>query len=175
MLHTIQEENTALPVSASARKPAASQLWNVIEFSRQFPELTLSLVTELNGAEQRRRKIPAVEELEFPPLIVPDLRELRPKLQEQQEEDVEEEIALFAAGRLPPPESPPADQKKGKTQIWQYLLTLFTSVIVCFGSTVPNACSPRQLDCKHAPFARRTVHADHAMMGLDDMLGNGQP
>ncbi|CAK8723318.1 MAG: hypothetical protein CDV28_10392 [Candidatus Electronema aureum] len=133
---TTSARKTTPPSSKSAEhgnSPTANQLWSVIEFSRQFPDLTLSLVADLKATElaatKRIQTEESAEQLEFPPLVVPDLKERRTQKRQHdpsEDEDIEKEIALFAAGELPPePLLPPVTSPKEKMQIWQYLLTFF--------------------------------------------------
>ncbi|WP_417910255.1 hypothetical protein [Candidatus Electronema sp. PJ] len=121
--------------TAEERKsPTADQLWNAIEFSRQFPELTLCLVAELKISEQvsnnRIEVSTPAEPLEFPSLIASDPREFRAH-GKKPEEEVEQEIALFAAGKLLPPEPElPVPPKKEKAQLWRYLLSFFAMLFL---------------------------------------------
>jgi hypothetical protein len=87
---------------------SAVQLLNVLEFSRQFPELTLHLAAarksdahlDETAASDSSEQLP-----QFPLLIAPDPREIRASLfdQSNQKQAEEDEFALFAAGCLPPP------------------------------------------------------------------------
>ncbi|MCW5198923.1 hypothetical protein VU06_04165, partial [Desulfobulbus sp. F3] len=88
-------------------------------------------LAEQASGKQIRTAAPA-EPLEFPPLIAPDLRELRPHGQKKRsEEDLEKEIALFSVGKLPPLEvaQTPVDPQK-KLHAWQYLLTFLVAAIL---------------------------------------------
>ena len=119
---------TKKPSSDGTARPIDSQLWNVIEFSRQFPELTLFIVADSKAAELKARRLTDDELLEFPPLVAPDPKELHSQIQKRQDEQPAEELALFAEGKLPPPELPPP-QKTEKMQFWRYLLAFFAIVL----------------------------------------------
>jgi hypothetical protein len=124
---TVQASESDLPLSKA-------QLLSVLEFSRQFPELTLHLATVRHGDEENKLAAPQIgykEPLEFPPLVAPDPREIKPRVsgdsdkEEPEHSASEDEFALFAAGRLPPPE--PAgkqEEQKKKKKIWKLLLPL---------------------------------------------------
>jgi hypothetical protein len=137
MQETSSSVRKKMPSSGTAEHrndPTSGQLWSVMEFSRQYPELTMYLVADLQAAERAdATRIQADEPLEFPPLVAPDPRELWAHAHKKQheEEDIEEELALFAAGKLPPePLPPPATPPKETKHIWQYLLTFFTLVLM---------------------------------------------
>lgn len=124
----------ALSGKAAGKAPSASQLWSVIEFSRQFPDLTMCLVADLHNAGQadgQNRKIEAaLEELRFPALSAFDPREQRQKKPLEAPAPAAappEEIDLFAAGRLLPDTllSPPPRRQERKT-LWRHLLSLFS-------------------------------------------------
>ncbi|WP_417912464.1 hypothetical protein [Candidatus Electronema sp. TJ] len=114
--------------------PSAEQLWSTIEFSRNFPELTLYLAADVKArrlAERKRLQLSDHDEpLEFPPLVAPDPRELRPAhpLPEKQAQapPLNETLELFASGQLPPSESaaPPPDSsgEHGKKSFWRNIL-----------------------------------------------------
>ncbi|MGX9728628.1 MAG: hypothetical protein ACTFAK_15350 [Candidatus Electronema sp. VV] len=131
--HSAAEAEQALSSKASEKAPSASQLWSVIEFSRQFPDLTMCLVADLNNAgladEQKKTQFEAaLEDLRFPVLAAPDPRELL-RLQKKPQEPQPaaapaEEIVLFAAGKLPP-DTPPTGRQEKKT-LWRHLLSLFS-------------------------------------------------
>lgn len=131
--HSAAEAEQALSGKASEKAPSLGQLWSVIEFSRQFPDLTMCLVADLNNAaladEQKKTQLEAaLEELRFPVLAAPDPRELR--LQKRPQEPppaaapTEEQITHFAAGNLPP-DTPPLGRQEKKT-LWRHLLSLFS-------------------------------------------------
>lgn len=131
--HSAAEAEQTLSSKASEKAPSISQLWSVIEFSRQFPELTMCLVADLNNAalsaEQKRQRFEAaLDELRFPALTALDPRELRQKRQPEQQPAAApaEDIALFAAGRLPPDLPAPAVRRQKKT-LWRHLLSLFSA------------------------------------------------
>lgn len=137
MQETSSSARKKMPSSSTAEHrndPTSGQLWSVMEFSRQYPELTMYLVADLQAVERvNATGIQADEPLEFPPLVAPDPRELWAHAHKKQheEEDIEEELALFAAGKLPPePLLPPATPSKETKHIWQYLLTFFALVLM---------------------------------------------
>lgn len=137
MQETSSSVRKKMPSSGTAEyrnDPTSGQLWSVMEFSRQYPELTMYLVADLQTAERAdAMRIQADEPLEFPPLVAPNPRELWAHAHKKQhnEEDVEEELALFAAGKLPPKPLPPsATPPKETKHIWQYLLTFFALVLM---------------------------------------------
>jgi len=102
--------------------PTATQLWSVIEFSREFPDLTQFLAADINTAElsatQLCRSLPE-EPLEFPSLVALDPKELRSQTQKRRQEEEQP-----AASTVP--------QQEEKLHFWRYLLTLFASLIVLF-------------------------------------------
>lgn len=87
---------------------AVLQLLSVLEFSRQFPELTLHLAAarkhddhvDATAASDSSEQLP-----QFPPIAAPDPRKIRSSLFDKSTENKaeEDEFALFAAGCLPPP------------------------------------------------------------------------
>ncbi len=130
--------NEAKPESEA--RPSNAQLLSVIEFSRQFPELTLHLATVPHGDEEKNQVISqgsTCELLEFPPLLAPDPREIKPRLPEADSggapsnDASDDEFALFAAGRLPPPEPARSqDEQKKKKKFWKLLLPLTLLLLV---------------------------------------------
>uniref|UniRef100_UPI004056A006 hypothetical protein n=1 Tax=Candidatus Electronema sp. TaxID=2698783 RepID=UPI004056A006 len=118
---------------AAGKTPSVSQLWSVIEFSRQFPDLTMCLVADLHNAGQtdgrsRKQIEAALEELRFPALSAFDPREQRQKRQPEPPAPAAappEEIDLFAAGRLLP-DTPPPSRRQEKKTLWRHLLSLFS-------------------------------------------------
>ncbi|CAK8716447.1 hypothetical protein GCAAIG_05860 [Candidatus Electronema halotolerans] len=125
--------------SESDLRLSKAQLLSVIEFSRQFPELTQHLAvvrgTDSEAAKQGSSEESSSEPLEFPPLVAPDPREIKPRVSEDSCEEPEhsaseDEFALFAAGRLPPPE--PAGRQKKKRKIWKLLLPLTMFLLFLF-------------------------------------------
>lgn len=130
-IHSAAEAEQALSRAATGNAHSVSQLWSAIEFSRQFPDLTMCLVADLNNArladEQKRKQFEAaLEELRFPVLAAPDPRELL--LQKKQQAPPaafpSEEIILFTAGNVPP-DTPPLNKPEKKT-LWRHLLSLFS-------------------------------------------------
>lgn len=131
--YSAAEAEQALSGKAAEKIPSASQLWSVIEFSRQFPDLTMCLVADLNNAglaaEQKRKQFEAaLEELRFPVLAAPDPRELRQQKKQQEPPAVApaEEISLFAVSNPPPEIPPPPSDKQEKKTLWRHLLNLFS-------------------------------------------------
>jgi hypothetical protein len=118
-----------------------AQLLSVIEFSRQFPELTQQLAvvreSDSEAAKQVSSEKNSSEPLEFPPLVAPDPREIKPRVSEASNEELEhsvpeDEFALFAAGRLPPPEPAGREDDKKKKKIWKFLLPLTLFLLFLF-------------------------------------------
>ena len=139
-----KEGNKADTVQASESdlRLSKAQLLSVIEFSRQFPELTQHLAVvrgpDSEAAKQGSSEESSSEPLEFPPLVAPDPREIKPRVSEDscgepEHSASEDEFALFAAGRLPPPE--PAgrqEAQKKKKKIWKLLLPLTLFLLFLF-------------------------------------------
>ena len=150
----IETPATKKPSSDGPAQPIAGQLWNVIEFSRQFPELTLFIVADSKAAELKARRLTDDEPLEFPPLVAPDPKELHCQTQKQQDEQAAEELALFAEGKLPPPEPPPP-QKAEKMQFWRYLLTFFAIILALLWLHETDHASAEPL--RKLQFAANTV------------------
>ncbi len=132
-------------------QPTAAQLLSVIEFSRKFPELTQHLAVTLNAGEKQYNAIQnksSEELLEFPQLISLDPREIRSRLSDKEvteQPDTLDELALFAAGCLPPPEPlmRQSNQEKNK-KIWALLLplTLFFLFFLFWLNEIVTPVSP---------------------------------
>jgi hypothetical protein len=128
--------------SGSKVRLSNAQLLNVIEFSRQFPELTQHLAVVREGDEEAsylRLEKKGNEPLEFPPLVAPNPREIKPRASDKSDEVSEhdasddDEFALFAAGRLPPPEpAETLDDQKKKKKFWKLLLPLTLFMLFLF-------------------------------------------
>lgn len=100
--------------------PPADQLWNVIEFSSRFPELTLELASVLKAVEHPAGTPggTAEEELKFPDLTALDPAAVKAQRDQEHQKQTEKTEAVFAEGRSL---SPPA-AAKGKRRLWIGLL-----------------------------------------------------
>jgi hypothetical protein len=135
--HSESNRENKIQSSESEVQPTAAQLLSVIEFSRNFPELTQQIAaTTLHKEEQQGPavKIHNSEFFEFPQLTALDPRKIRSRVAQKEiigtaQGDAPEpldEIALFAVGQLPPPELPTqkrAAPKKNK-KIGKIILSL---------------------------------------------------
>jgi hypothetical protein len=77
----------------------ADQLWNVMEFSARFPELTLELVSVLKTEEQPDNGKPAEEELQFPDLVTPDPRTVKMQKERQRRTKKISERQIASSGQ----------------------------------------------------------------------------
>jgi len=134
--HPAAEAEQALSGKTAEPAPSVDQLWSVIEFFRQFPDLTMCLVTDLNNAdladEQQQKQLEAaLDELCFPDLAVPDPRELRMQKKQQELSSAPVEEIPFLADEMPPPGG------QSRKTLWRHLLSLFSMAAFLLWLSLP--------------------------------------